>query len=98
MKPASHTARWKEDIHGKYAAIDRTTCATCHRADYCVDCHNELPRSHVPLPQFTGGGHATLALLDTRACLTCHTFQNTCSLCHTGGLTPQATPQVKKPQ
>ena len=89
MKPVSHTARWKDDLHGKYAAIDRTTCATCHQADYCVRCHNELPRSHEPLPIFAGGGHATLALLDTRSCLTCHTFQNTCSLCHTGALSPQ---------
>jgi hypothetical protein len=94
MKPASHTARWKDDLHGKFAAINRTTCATCHRADYCVDCHNELPRSHVPLSLFAGGGHATLALFDTRSCLTCHTFQNTCALCHTNGLTSQA----KKPQ
>ena len=26
MKPVSHTARWKDDIHGQYAAIDRATC------------------------------------------------------------------------
>jgi hypothetical protein len=87
MKPASHTARWKDDLHGKYAALDRTTCATCHVADYCVRCHNQLPRSHEPLPVFAGGGHATLAALDTRSCLTCHTFQNTCSECHTGSIT-----------
>jgi hypothetical protein len=31
----SHTARWKDDLHGKYAALDRTTCATCHQQDYC---------------------------------------------------------------
>jgi hypothetical protein len=89
MKPASHTARWKEDLHGKYAGADRASCATCHQADYCVRCHNELPRSHEPLPVFAGGAHATLALLDTRACFTCHTFQNTCSECHTNQLTPR---------
>jgi Cytochrome c7 and related cytochrome c len=93
MRPASHTARWKEDIHGKYAGADRASCATCHQADYCVRCHNELPRSHEPLPVFAGGAHATLALLDTRACFTCHTFQNTCSECHTNQLTPRATPK-----
>lgn len=89
MVPVSHTARWKDDLHGKYAALDRTACATCHGNDYCVRCHNELPRSHTPLPIFAGGGHATLALLDTRACLTCHTFQNTCAKCHNGVLVPQ---------
>jgi hypothetical protein len=95
MKPVSHTARWKDDLHGKYAALDRTTCATCHNADYCIRCHNEVPRSHEPLPAFAGGGHATLALLDTRACLTCHTFQNTCAECHTSALTTRGTPQIK---
>lgn len=90
MRPASHTARWKDDIHGQYAGADRASCATCHQADYCIRCHNELPRSHEPLPVFAGGGHATLALLDTRSCFTCHTFQNTCSECHTNQLTPRA--------
>jgi len=86
MMPASHTARWKDDIHGKVAAMDRTTCATCHATDYCSRCHNELPRSHVPLPIFRGGGHAQLAMLDERSCLSCHTFQNTCAECHSGNL------------
>jgi hypothetical protein len=82
MLPANHTSRWKDDLHGKYAALDRTQCATCHTAAYCSDCHNELPRSHEPLAQFKGGTHAFPAMLDLRACLTCHTYQNTCSECH----------------
>jgi hypothetical protein len=82
MKPASHTARWMDDIHGKFAALDRTNCATCHAADYCIRCHNELPRSHQPLPLFKAGAHAQLAMLNQRACMTCHTFQNTCKNCH----------------
>jgi hypothetical protein len=92
MRPASHTARWKDDIHGKYAAIDRTNCAECHQVDYCSRCHNQTPRSHFPLPVFVGGGHAELAMLDERACLTCHTFQNTCAECHQKGLTAPPTP------
>jgi len=82
MLPRSHTVRWKDDLHGKYAALDRTSCATCHTASYCSDCHNELPRSHNPLPLFKAGGHAFPAKLDLRSCFTCHTFQNTCSECH----------------
>lgn len=82
MKPANHTARWKDDLHGKFSAMDRTTCATCHTAAYCSDCHNELPRSHQPLPLFKAGAHAFPAKLDLRSCFTCHTFQNTCSECH----------------
>ena len=82
MRPASHTTRWRDDLHGKFAALDRTACATCHAADYCIRCHNELPRSHQPLPLFKNGGHAQLAMLNERACLTCHTFANTCAACH----------------
>ena len=86
MRPASHTARWRDDIHGKFAAIDRLSCATCHGTDYCIRCHNELPRSHQPLPLFKGGAHAQLAMLNQRACLTCHTFENTCAKCHARSL------------
>jgi hypothetical protein len=97
MRPVNHTARFKDDIHGKIAALDRTTCATCHTADYCSSCHNELPRSHVPLPLYKGGGHAVSAMLDQRACMTCHTFQNTCAQCHTNKIgmnrPPNGTPQ-----
>ena len=88
MRPESHTVRWKDDTHGKYAAIDRATCAVCHQVDYCSRCHSEVPRSHVPLPLFKNGGHATLALLDQRSCLTCHTFQKTCASCHGAGSPP----------
>jgi hypothetical protein len=90
MLPASHTSRWKDDIHGKYAALDRTACATCHAADYCSRCHNEVPRSHQPLPIFKGGGHAFVAMLDQRACFTCHTFQDTCAQCHAQGVGSKA--------
>ncbi len=83
MRPSSHTARWKDDLHGHYAAMDRASCATCHTADTCSRCHNELPASHVPLALFKGGAHARPAMLNERSCLTCHTYQNTCSACHT---------------
>jgi hypothetical protein len=82
MKPASHSSRWKEDLHGQYASIDRQTCAMCHTADYCIRCHNEEPSSHEPLALFRAGAHARPALLNERSCLTCHTYQNTCSECH----------------
>jgi hypothetical protein len=95
MRPVSHTARWKDDLHGKYAALDRTECAVCHTAAYCSDCHNELPRSHQPLPLFKAGAHAIPAQLDMRSCLTCHTFQNTCSECHLNKVVQNAAPRQK---
>jgi Cytochrome c7 and related cytochrome c len=94
MRPASHTIRWKDDIHGKYAAEDRASCALCHAAETCVRCHNELPRSHQPLSLFTGGAHAQLAMLNTRSCLTCHTYENTCSACH---VRPTSAARIARP-
>jgi hypothetical protein len=86
MRPASHTARWRDDVHGKFAAIDREQCSTCHVADTCTRCHNETPRSHEPLAFFKGGAHAQAAKLNERSCLTCHTYENTCSECHSRSL------------
>jgi hypothetical protein len=85
MKPASHTARWRDDVHGKIAAMDRQACATCHATETCVRCHNQTPRSHTPLAFFAAGGHARPAMLDQRSCMTCHTFENTCAACHIRG-------------
>src|SRR6266481_3537952 len=82
MLPVSHAARWKDDVHGKYAALDRTSCSVCHVSDFCSRCHNELPRSHLPLAQFKAGGHAQLAMINERSCFTCHTFVDTCKECH----------------
>jgi hypothetical protein len=86
MMPVSHTARWKDDVHGKYAALDRTTCSVCHITDFCSRCHNETPRSHLPLAQFKAGGHAQLAMINERSCFTCHTFTDTCKECHAKSL------------
>jgi len=82
MMPVSHTARWKDDVHGKYAALDRTTCSTCHVTEFCSRCHNQTPASHMPLAQFKAGGHAQLAMLNERSCFTCHTYADTCGECH----------------
>ncbi|MGH9512375.1 MAG: cytochrome c3 family protein [Terriglobales bacterium] len=86
MLPVSHTARWRDDLHGKYAALDRNTCSECHVTDFCSRCHNETPRSHFPLAQFKAGAHAQLAMLNERSCFTCHTFADTCSECHSKGI------------
>ena len=37
---------------------DRVACATCHTADYCSRCHNQLPATHVPIALFKNGAHA----------------------------------------
>lgn len=93
MMPVSHAARWKDDVHGKYAALDRKNCAVCHLTDYCSRCHNQTPASHLPLAQYKAGGHAQLAMLNERACFTCHTFADTCSECHAQNLKSTSRPK-----
>ena len=104
IRPQNLTARFIDFIDGNIVSLDRTVCATCHAAEYCSACHNELPRSHVPLPLFKAGAHAVPAMLDERACLTCHTFQNTCAECHLNkivfnpkGISPHAAALAPEP-
>jgi hypothetical protein len=88
MRPESHQAmRFNETTHGRMAAMDREECATCHVVDFCSSCHNLPPRNHNPLALFAGGGlHRDLAAFNLRSCMTCHTFEDTCSQCHEQGL------------
>ena len=81
MKPRDHSMMWRDD-HGKAAQADNDRCASCHTPDTCVACHSVPPRSHVPLGEFKFGGHAEAARFGMTACMTCHTFQDTCSKCH----------------
>jgi hypothetical protein len=82
MRPKSHTIRWRNDLHGRMAAMDRVNCAVCHQADTCERCHNERPRSHNPINAFVNGGHRFLAQLNQRSCFTCHEYTQTCERCH----------------
>jgi hypothetical protein len=82
MRPKSHTIRWRNDLHGRMAAMNRLNCAVCHQADTCERCHNERPRSHNPINAFVNGGHRFQAQLNQRSCFTCHEFTQTCERCH----------------
>ncbi len=82
MKPKSHTIRWRNDLHGRMAAMNRQNCATCHQSDMCIRCHNTRPRSHNPLNAFVNGGHRFQAQLNQRSCFTCHDYAQTCERCH----------------
>ena len=84
MRPRDHSMNWHSDGHGRAAMSDRDRCATCHTGDECVACHRTPPRSHTPMAAFRLGGHATAARMNTRTCMACHTFQDTCSSCHRG--------------
>ncbi len=72
MRPRDHNVAWREFDHGPEAATDSARCATCHAAGFCISCHSRPPRSHFPMSEFSRGGHAIQASIDTRACVACH--------------------------
>lgn len=88
MRPADHVVTWREFDHGPEAATRADRCATCHRADFCTACHQQTPRSHIPLMPFREGGHAMPASLGLRSCVTCHDVAVDCarSGCHVSAL------------
>ena len=83
MKPRDHSLMFRDD-HGREAQADGTRCASCHAPETCAACHAVPPRSHTPIAEFRQGGHAEQARFGLTSCLTCHTFEDTCSKCHRG--------------
>jgi hypothetical protein len=82
-RPRDHNLVFRDD-HGRDAEADSARCATCHAPETCVACHSVPPPSHTPLDEFRRGGHAQQARLGLTACMTCHTYGDTCSQCHRG--------------
>jgi len=80
-KPASHSAGWKKDSHGKIAVRDRRRCTVCHEGSYCERCHGEKPYTHMGVNWKFGHGKA--ASKNRRSCLACHD-QSLCIKCHKG--------------
>jgi hypothetical protein len=85
MEPRSHTVTWREYDHGPEAAARSDGCAICHGGDFCIACHQVAPRSHQPLGEFSGPGHAPQAKLNPRSCITCHRPEMFCVNCHAPG-------------
>jgi hypothetical protein len=82
MRPADHSARFREHPHGRAAIRDPERCATCHQVDRCTDCHSIRPASHFPVEQFRRRGHGRKARFSTRQCFVCHQAENKCARCH----------------
>lgn len=82
MQPKSHTIRWRSDLHGRMAAMNRMNCTVCHQSDFCIRCHDQRPRSHNPINAFVNGGHRFLAQVNQRSCFVCHDYAQTCQRCH----------------
>ena len=90
--PEDHAGiSWNNSLHGRKALMDRERCAACHTQVTCERCHSVAPPSHTPgflnpLDPFANSEgirrHSLMGKAELRACLTCHEFQNDCSVCH----------------
>jgi ribosomal protein L40E len=85
IKPANHDLAFMEthgDIASNFVSTMGKNCATCHKTEFCQDCHEgeNLNRFSHPLNfEFT---HALSAQGKERNCFTCHENRDFCSSCH----------------
>lgn len=77
--PSTHRAKDWLQAHGN--AAETMDCGECHdwTPDYCADCHEKKPASHVGNWK---KGHAPHAKKRGEGCLVCHGGQKFCDECH----------------
>lgn len=77
--PASHKQKDWLEVHGSAAA--KQDCAACHdwTLDYCAECHEKRPASHVGNWK---KNHAEPAKARGNGCLVCHGGEEFCKTCH----------------
>jgi hypothetical protein len=81
LRGDAHDLAFTRD-HGPVAANDERYCASCHRQEFCVDCHAGVTK---PM-EFHGGDYVTLHAIEARRnrpdCSACHRLQTFCVGCH----------------
>ncbi|HUH02261.1 MAG TPA: cytochrome c3 family protein [Kofleriaceae bacterium] len=90
LRGARHDLNFRTS-HRAAAESDPAYCASCHKKDFCVECHNGVTK---PM-DFHVGDYVTLHTIDARRntpdCSSCHRLQTFCVGCHTrSGVTPDA--------
>jgi hypothetical protein len=75
---SSHPPRY-DQVHGRDAETDPSTCVSCHEPEYCQACHVRVSVPHPP--GWIAEHGAAQEELGAERCLTCHppTF---CKSCH----------------
>jgi hypothetical protein len=81
LRGDAHGEGFRRD-HRQAAGADPAYCASCHRAQFCVDCHDGAVK---PL-DFHGDDYVVLHAIDARRnqpdCSACHRSQSFCVGCH----------------
>ena len=79
--PFDHGAGW-EQAHGAEARADVQACRACHKAAFCVDCHERKESLQYQVHDRTWlSVHGMAARTDPFACDDCHA-KSTCENCH----------------
>lgn len=82
IRPKTHGASWSR-IHGAYAKKNGATCTTCHRQNWCVDCHQQRDSIRQTMhPRNYLFYHSIEARANPARCDRCHVV-NYCTSCHT---------------
>jgi hypothetical protein len=86
MPPAwLHDAAHDPDFlerHKRIAGADSSFCGSCHREEFCADCHDGRVRPRGVHPSDYLNMHAAEARLATSRCTSCHREQSFCVQCH----------------
>ncbi len=81
LRGAGHTMNFR-DSHKFAAQNESAQCASCHKKDFCVDCHNGVTK---PM-DFHIGDYVAMHAIDARRnrsdCSSCHRLQTFCQGCH----------------
>jgi hypothetical protein len=81
LRGDAHTLTFRTD-HAAVAANNEKYCASCHRRDFCLECHNGVVK---PL-DFHGNDYVSRHPIDARKdaprCEGCHRSQTFCLGCH----------------
>jgi Cytochrome c7 and related cytochrome c len=78
---AEHTPDFIER-HKWVAADDSAFCASCHKENFCTDCHDGRVRPRSLHPNDYLNMHAIEARMATQRCRSCHREQSFCLDCH----------------
>ena len=78
---AEHTPDFIER-HKQIAADDSKFCATCHKEDFCTDCHDGRVRPRSIHPNDYLNMHPVEARMEPQKCQSCHREQSFCLDCH----------------
>ena len=78
---AAHTPDWI-DRHKTIAGNDSQFCATCHKEEFCVECHDGRVRPRSIHPNDYISMHPIEARQSAQKCTSCHREQSFCLGCH----------------